>query len=141
MRVQHSNRLPVPPTQSALYEPEYSPRRVSRELQPSHLSPDADVYSSREIGVPAYGGNSQMPTFIQDNETGQLYELDPSYGEAAGPPRAGILPSTVAKGYLIALFFAVVGVALYFAISSYVIGQDKQQKKAIIQATISGGQK
>lgn len=136
--VQYTNRLPVPPTQSALYEPEYSPRRLSRELPPrSHPSVEIDPYSSREIGPPFHEEvDTQKPSIIRDNETGQLYELDPNYGNVA--PRRGILPSTVAKGYLIAICLVIVGVALYFGITALVLGQDKQQKKEMVQAQMAG---
>ena len=145
--MQYANRVPVPPTQSVLYEPEYSPRRLSRDLARSHPSADQDFdpYSSREIGhvAPlhrdmdmAASVDAHMPSIIRDNDTGQLYELDPNYMDV--PPRQGVLPSTLAKGYIIAICLVIVGVAMYFGISALVLGQDKQQKKQIIQANITG---
>ena len=147
--MQYANRLPVPPTQSVLYEPEYSPRRLSRDLSRSHHSADQDfdAYSSRQVDGRHVGHlhrdmdmaasvDAHMPSIIRDNETGQLYELDRNY--MGVPPRQGVLPSTLAKGYIIAICLVIVGVAMYFGISALVLGQDKQQKKQIIQANITG---
>ena len=129
------------PPQSSV-SPSYSPRSLPLPATAGrHIQP-LEVASTIE-----YAPTQLSRGLIQDSR-GNIYEPDPNYSGHAAPvqhtdhelsPEHRKHRGTLVKAWLITLFLIVSGVALYFGISAFVLGQDKQHKKDLLNAQLSAG--